>query len=142
MLELQKVNDLAVPPKRANPGDSGLDLYSVEELTITPGETKAIGTGWKMAVPVGYEIQIRPRSGLALKKQITVGNSPGSVDANFRGEVKVILINEGKNDFEVRVGDKIAQMVIAEVTLWEPIIVESLEDTKRGTGGFGSTGER
>lgn len=140
MLKLQKINDLAIIPKRATPGDSGLDLCSVEDCTLSPNESKAIGTGWKMSVPLGFEIQIRPRSGLALKKQITVGNAPGTIDCKYRGEVKVILRNEGSLNFQVSIGDKIAQMVVAPVILWEPELVESLEETTRGEGGFGSTG--
>ena len=140
MLKLQKVNELAVIPNRAHLGDSGLDLYSVDSLTIAPNQTKLVGTGWKMSVPMGYEIQIRPRSGLAFKKQVTVGNSPGTIDSGFLGEIKVILKNAGDTNFEVKVGDRIAQMVIAQVELWTPEVVESLEDTARGAGGFGSTG--
>lgn len=140
MLKLKKLNDLAVKPKRANPSDSGMDLVSVVNVIIPPGKTVAVETGWAMAVPVGYEIQVRPRSGLALKKQITVLNSPGTVDSSYRGEVKVILHNESDVDFAVSVGDKIAQMVIAEVILWEGDEVDQLDETSRGVGGFGSTG--
>ena len=142
MLKLEKAHTDAVLPKRANPGDSGLDLCSVEEdFFMWPGETKLVSTGWKMGVPIGYEIQIRPRSGLALKNSITVGNSPGTCDANFRGIVKVILRNEHKNEtFEVKKGMRIAQMVIAKVELWSPEVVNSLSETDRGSSGFGSTG--
>lgn len=142
MLKIQKINELAIVPNRANPSDSGLDLYSTEDCYLESGDSLAIGTGWKMSVPIGYEIQIRPRSGLALKKQITVGNSPGTVDSEFRGEVKVILHNESSVSFQVKQGDKIAQMVIAPVLLWNPEVVESLDETDRGEGGFGSTGVR
>jgi len=93
-----------------------------------------------MAVPLGYEIQIRPRSGLALKNKIMVLNSPGTVDCNYRGEVKVILYNEGKEPFKIEVGDRIAQMVVNKIELCEPIIKGSLSETVRGEGGFGSTG--
>lgn len=142
MLKLKKINDLAVKPKRANPTDSGMDLVSVEDLVIPSGKTVAVATGWQMSVPSGFEIQVRPRSGLALKRQITVLNSPGTVDCSYRGEVKVILHNEADTDFNVSVGDKIAQMVIAPVILWEGEEVEELDETERGTGGFGSTGVR
>lgn len=142
MLKLQRINELAIKPKRANPTDSGMDLTSVENVIIPPGKTVAIATGWKMAVPSGFEIQIRPRSGLALKRQITVLNSPGTIDCSYRGEVKVILHNEADTDFSVSVGDKIAQMVIAPVFLWVGEEVSELDETERGSGGFGSTGVR
>lgn len=140
MLKIKKIHENAVLPKRAKFGDSGLDLCSVKELVIKPNSTALVPTGWQMEVPVNFEIQIRPRSGLALKKSISVGNSPGTVDANFRGEVCIILRNEGTEDFPVMVGDRIAQMVVAPVLLWEPEVVEELSDTSRGAGGFGSTG--
>jgi len=140
MLEIQKIHEDAVPPKRSTPGDAGLDLTSVENMVIQPEEVKLVPTGWKMSVPMGYEIQIRPRSGLAFKKKIMVLNSPGTVDCHYRGEVKVILYNEGKEPFEIKVGDRIAQMVINQVELWEPEIREELSETVRGAGGFGSTG--
>ena len=140
MFEIEKIHDDAIPPKRSNPSDSGLDLISVENLTLNPEEVKLVPTGWKMSVPKGYEIQIRPRSGLAYKNKIMVLNSPGTVDASYRGEVKVILYNEGKEPFEIKKGDRIAQMVINKVELWEPVLTEKLSDTVRGDGGFGSTG--
>jgi len=140
MLEIQRIHDDAIPPKRSTAGDAGLDLTSVEDMVIHPEECKLVPTGWKMAVPMGYEIQIRPRSGLAFKKKIMVLNSPGTVDCHYRGEVKVILYNEGKVPFEIKKGDRIAQMVVNQVELWEPEIKEELSETVRGAGGFGSTG--
>jgi len=140
MLEIQKIHVDAIAPKRSTAGDAGLDLTSVEDMVIGPEEVKLVPTGWKMAVPMGYEIQIRPRSGLAFKKKIMVLNSPGTVDCSYRGEVKVILYNEGKEPFEIKKGDRIAQMVINQVELWEPEIREELSETVRGAAGFGSTG--
>jgi len=140
MLEIERIHDDAIPPKRATTGDAGLDLTSVEDMVLQPEEVKLVPTGWKMAVPMGFEIQIRPRSGLALKNKIMVLNSPGTVDCHYRGEVKVILYNEGKEPFEIKVGDRIAQMVINKVELWEPELREKLSETDRGDGGMGSTG--
>jgi len=140
MLEIQRIHDDAITPKRSKAGDAGLDLTSVEDMIIQPEEVKLVPTGWKMAVPLGYEIQIRPRSGLALKNKIMVLNSPGTVDCSYRGEVKVILYNEGKEPFKIDVGDRIAQMVVNKIELCEPIIKGSLSETVRGDGGFGSTG--
>ena len=140
MLEIQRVHEDAVIPKRSNKGDAGLDLTSVIDKILNPEEVALIPTGWKMAIPLGYEIQIRPRSGLALKNKIMVLNSPGTVDCHFRGEVKVILYNEGKEPFKISKGDRIAQMVINKVELWEPQLKEKLSETARGEGGFGSTG--
>ena len=140
MLEIEKVSSNAVPPKRSNNSDAGLDLSSTETITVFPKEVKLIPTGWKMAVPNSYEIQIRPRSGLALKKKIMVLNSPGTIDSHFRGEVKVILFNGGDDPFEIKKGDRIAQTVINKIELWNPKIVEKLPETDRGADGFGSTG--
>ena len=142
MLKIKKLNDLAILPKRANLQDSGLDLYSIEEVIIYPNESKLIPTGWAMEVPLYFEIQIRPRSGLAIKNSITVGNAPGTIDSIFRGEVKVILRNEGKESFLVKYGDKIAQAVVCPVCLWNPVVVDELSETNRGAGGFGSTGNK
>ena len=140
MLKIKKVNENAIPPKRSKQGDSGLDLFSCENCIIKPGERRLISTGFQMSVPEGYEIQIRTRSGLAIKNGIVVGNSPGTCDSNFRGEVKVILFNLGNSDFLVTIGSRVAQMVVAQVELWEPEIVEELSETDRGSSGFGSTG--
>ena len=116
-------------------------LRAAESVVLQPGETRLVATGFSMSLPIGYEAQIRPRSGLAANHQITILNAPGTIDADFRGEVKVILTNLGRHSFEVSHGDRIAQMVIAKVE--RPIIriVESLDETARGSGGFGSTGK-
>lgn len=139
-LKVIKLNDLAIIPKYEHPNDAGLDLVSIEELEIAAGESKLIHTGISIELPSGTEAQIRPRSGLALKHQITVLNTPGTIDEGYRGEIGVILINHGKEPFKISKGMKIAQMVIAPVIRVEIEEVDSLSDTSRGTGGFGSTG--
>ena len=122
---------------------AGMDLRAnlAETLTIVPLQRVLVPTGLFMALPIGYEAQIRPRSGLAFKHGITVLNSPGTIDADYRGEIKVLLINFGTEPFDIKEGERIAQMVIAkhEVAQWE--IVESLDETNRGAGGYGSTGK-
>jgi len=127
-------------PAYATPGAAGMDVLAAEDVTLEPGARHAVATGFAVAIPEGYEIQVRPRSGLALKHGIGVPNTPGTVDSDYRGEVKVILINHGAEAFPIRRGDRIAQLVLAPVTLaaWEE--VGELDDTARGAGGFGSTG--
>ena len=139
-LKIFKLDSSAITPQYSHPGDAGLDLFSIEEQTILPGETKLIRTGIAIALPEGTEAQIRPRSGLALKYSITVLNTPGTVDAGYRGEIGVILINHGRKSFEVIPGMKIAQMVITSFIAAEVELVKQLDDTTRGDGGFGSTG--
>ena len=117
-----------------------MDVVAAEDVTIAPGARHAVATGLAMAIPAGYEIQVRPRSGLALKFGITVPNTPGTIDSDYRGELKVILINHGNSDFEVRRGDRVAQLVLAPVTRAKWLEVAALDDTARGEGGFGSTG--
>ncbi len=121
---------------------AGMDIVAAvkEEMILLPGETKLIPTGLKIAVPNGYEAQVRPRSGLALKKNIGVLNSPGTIDSDYRGEVGIILSNFGKEPFAVNRGDRIAQMVIAPVVQVKIVEVNELSETARGAGGFGSTG--
>jgi dUTP pyrophosphatase len=121
---------------------AGMDLRAAvtESVVLSPGARAMIPTGLTIALPNGYEAQVRPRSGLAAKFGITCLNSPGTIDADYRGEVKVILINLGQDDFEVKRGERIAQMVIAPVTRAELKVVAGLDETKRGAGGFGSTG--
>jgi dUTP pyrophosphatase len=109
-------------------------------MTLRVGKRYAVATGFAFAIPDGYEVQVRPRSGLALKHGITCLNTPGTIDSDYRGEVKVILANLGEDDFIITKGDRIAQIVVAPVTQGTMIEVESLDDTARGTGGFGSTG--
>ncbi|KAB2879499.1 dUTP diphosphatase [bacterium] len=139
-LKIQRIHPDAKLPEYAHPGDAGLDLFSVDEAVIRPGESKLIGTGIIIELPENTEAQIRPRSGLALKHQITVLNSPGTIDHGYRGQVGVILINHGIKPFTVESGMKIAQMVIAPVMSVNVIDTGTLTETKRGEGGFGSTG--
>jgi dUTP pyrophosphatase len=127
-------------PAYATAGAAGMDVVSAEDVTIAPGARHAVATGLAMAIPDGFEIQVRPRSGLALKHGITVPNTPGTIDSDYRGELKVILINHGTVPFEIRRGDRVAQLVLAPVTRAGWIEVETLDDTARGAGGFGSTG--
>ena len=129
-------------PKYETEGSSGLDLAANidEQIEILPGKSAIIPTGLAVAIPKNYEIQIRPRSGLAAKNQISVLNTPGTIDADYRGELKVILINLGNKVFEVKKGLRIAQMVLTPVIKARFKEVTELESTKRGSGGFGSTG--
>ena len=127
-------------PAYATDGAAGMDVLAAEDVTIVPGMRHAVATGFSLAIPDGYEIQVRPRSGLALKHGITLPNTPGTIDSDYRGELKGILINHGSDDFPIARGDRIAQLVLAPVTLaaWQE--VDELGDTVRGAGGFGSTG--
>lgn len=127
-------------PRYATPGAAGMDVVSAEDVILAPGTRHAVATGLAMAIPQGFEIQVRPRSGLALKHGITVPNTPGTIDSDYRGELKVILINHGDEPFAITRGDRVAQLVLAPVIQgrWEE--VEQLDDTVRGSGGFGSTG--
>lgn len=129
-------------PKYMTPLASGMDLYAniKYDLVIAPGRYEIIPTGIQLEIPPGFEGQIRPRSGLAAKYGITLLNSPGTIDADYRGEIKIILINHGTRNFTIKRGDRIAQLVIAPVTKAELVEVEFLEDTQRGSGGFGHTG--
>tara|TARA_R110000751_G_scaffold2018_8_gene8892 strand:+ start:241099 stop:241560 length:462 start_codon:yes stop_codon:yes gene_type:complete len=127
-------------PAYATSGAAGMDVLAAEDCVIAPTQRHAVATGLAVAIPRGYEIQVRPRSGLALKHGITVPNTPGTIDSDYRGELKVILINHGADDFVIQRGDRIAQLVLAPVTqaTWEE--VDELDATTRGAGGFGSTG--
>ena len=139
-LGFKKINPDAILPVYAHPGDAGMDLYSVDNLIVAPGERALVHTGLVMNLPAGFEAQVRPRSGLALKNGITVLNTPGTIDEGYRGEVGVILANFGDAPFTVSRGSKIAQMVVSPVTRVMPIEVDEVDDTERGAGGFGSTG--
>ena len=131
-------------PKYETNGSSGMDLSAniEKEIEIAPGKTSIIPTGLAVAIPKNFEIQIRPRSGLAAKNQISVLNTPGTIDADYRGELKVILINLGENTFKVEKGLRIAQMILCPVVKAPFKEVDELEDTIRGSGGFGSTGAK
>ena len=154
-LKIKKLSPDATVPTRADAGSSGWDLYASEEVIINAGERKVVATGLAMEVPVGYEIQIRPRSGIAAKQGITVLNTPGTIDASYRGEVKVILVNttslRAKPDapieqlaalqFQIKKGDRIAQAVVMKLPEVTIVETEELSDTSRGAGGFGSSGK-
>ncbi|HEX5238965.1 MAG TPA: dUTP diphosphatase [Sphingomicrobium sp.] len=127
-------------PARATEHAAGLDVVSAENLTLAPGERHAVATGFAIAIPEDYEVQVRPRSGLALKYGVTCLNTPGTIDSDYRGEVKVILANLGSEPFEVRRGERIAQLVPAPVLKADFREVAELTETSRGAGGFGSTG--
>jgi dUTP pyrophosphatase len=136
-----KLSNRAVLPTRAHPGDAGADLYSAEEVVIYPKNRYAVSTGLTIAIPPSYVGLIYPRSGLALRSGITVLNAPGTIDAGYRGEVRVILINLGNHSYRVKVGNRIAQLVVQEVTAAEfSEEREALPAGERGTSGFGSTG--
>ena len=140
---IKKVNVKAIIPKYESPGASGLDLSACLDgkITIKPGDKKLIPIGISLSIPKGYEIQIRPRSGLAMKDSISVLNTPGTIDSDYRGEIKVILFNFGKKDFEVINGLRVAQMVLCPIAKAELHEVNNLDITNRGDGGFGSTGK-
>ena len=127
-------------PAYLSAGAAGMDVVAAEDLTLAPGQRRAVATGFAMAIPDGYEVQVRPRSGLALKHGITCLNTPGTIDSDYRGEVKVILANLGDAPFEVVRGERIAQLVPAPVLRARLVETELLDDTSRGAGGFGSTG--
>ena len=127
-------------PSYATAGAAGMDVVAAEALTLAPGTRAAVATGFALGIPDGYEVQVRPRSGLALKHGITCLNTPGTVDSDYRGEVKVILINLGEAPFVIARGDRIAQLVPAPVQRATLESVDALDDTARGDGGFGSTG--
>lgn len=139
-VSFKRISPDASLPSYARPGDAGMDLKSAEDAVIEPGARLLVHTGLAMALPEGYEAQVRPRSGLALKHGITVLNTPGTIDEGYRGEVGVILFNTGDTAFKIAKGDRIAQMVIAPVTRARIVETDDLGSTERGAGGFGSTG--
>lgn len=127
-------------PVYATAGAAGMDVVSAEDVVIAPGGRHAVATGLAVAIPHGFEMQVRPRSGLALKHGITVPNAPGTIDSDYRGEVKVILINHGAEPFAIVRGDRVAQLVVAPLVQGAWMEVAELDSTERGEGGFGSTG--
>ena len=129
-------------PKYETDGSSGMDIAAFinENIEVKPGEKEIVPTGFSLSIPKGFEVQIRPRSGLSAKKGISVLNTPGTIDADYRGEIKVILINLGKENFLIENGNRIAQMVVCPVTQVKMEEVDELSETSRGAGGFGSTG--
>jgi len=139
---IKKLSKTAIVPKYETQGASGVDISANinEDLTLATNESILVPTGIAVSIPQGFEIQIRPRSGLAAKKGISVLNTPGTIDADYRGEIKVILINHGNEPFVIRNGDRIAQMVVCPIVQAKFEQVDELSDTERGSGGFGSTG--
>jgi dUTP pyrophosphatase len=142
VVEFRRLRADAILPQYMTEGAAGLDLAAALDapLTIAPGERALVPTGLAMAIPPGFEGQVRPRSGLAMKHGVTCLNSPGTIDADYRGEVKVLLVNHGREPFVVKAGERIAQLVIAAVARAQVVDVAELSDTARGAGGFGSTG--
>lgn len=131
-------------PAYQTSGSAGMDLCAAVEadapLVLAPGGRALVPTGFALALPAGFEAQVRPRSGLALRHGVTVLNAPGTIDADYRGEVKIIMINSGSEPFSIKRGDRIAQLIVAPVTRAQLTLADDLEDTSRGAGGFGSTG--
>jgi dUTP pyrophosphatase len=127
-------------PAYASDGAAGMDVVAAEDVTLAPGGRHAVATGFSLAIPPGYEVQVRPRSGLALKHGISLPNTPGTIDSDYRGELKIIMINLGAEPFAIARGDRVAQLVVAPVQPARFIEVDTLDETSRGAGGFGSTG--
>ena len=140
ILKVKRLAEGAQLPHYAHPGDAGLDLFSNESAALDPGQSRLVRTGISVELPENTEGEVRPRSGLALKHAITVLNSPGTIDAGYRGEVGVILINHGRERFVIEKGMKIAQLLVKPVIMAEVKEVGELSETRRGQGGFGSTG--
>lgn len=142
VLRVRRSRPDAILPRYATAGAAGLDLSAALDapITLRPRERAAVPTGLVIELPEGFEGQVRPRSGLAARHGVTVLNAPGTIDADYRGEVKVLLVNLGDEDFVIRSGDRIAQLVVAPVALVEVCEVDTVSDTARGSGGFGSTG--
>lgn len=139
-VKFRRIDPAAMLPSYAHPGDAGMDIRSIEDLVIDPGARKLVRTGLVMMLPPGYEAQVRPRSGLALKNGVTVLNTPGTIDEGYRGEVGVVLANFGSEPFRVEKGSKIAQIVVAPCTRAKIEETVEIDSTERGEGGFGSTG--
>jgi len=135
----ESAKDIPIP-SYATPGSAGLDIRSAEDVDIRPGDRAAVGTGLYLEIPPGFEGQARPRSGLALKHGVTLLNSPGTIDSDYRGEIRMIMINHGREKFTIRRGDRIAQIVFAPCVQAEIDETDELGDTSRSSGGFGSTG--
>ena len=138
-IEITKTSDAKLP-QYANSGDSGVDLYSTEDYNLKPMERQLISTGIKIAIPEGYEAQIRPKSGLAINHGISPINTPGTIDSSYRGEIKVPIINLGQESYIIEKGKKIAQMIFTKVEKAEFVELQELNSTTRGNKGFGSTG--
>jgi len=141
-VEIVKLDKTLPTPFYAHHGDAGMDLYSAVELVLNPGERAIVPTGLKIAIPYGFEVQIRPRSGLAAKHGISIVNAPGTIDHQYRGELGIIMINHGKDPFSVKKGERVAQMIFNKIEFAYLEEVEELSSTERGLGGFGSTGTK
>jgi len=143
-IQIKKLHPHALVPRYMTELAAGMDVCALveEDLTLPPGQRVLVPTGLAFAIPKGYEIQVRPRSGLAIKHGIALVNSPGTIDADYRGEVRIIMINHGGEDFLIRSGDRIAQLVVAPVAQGVIEVVDELSETDRGAGGFGHTGHR
>ncbi|MBL6857419.1 MAG: dUTP diphosphatase [Pelagibacteraceae bacterium] len=143
-IQIKKLSNEVLTPKYETSGSSGMDIaaYIDKDVVINSGDKALVPTGFSLSIPHGYEVQIRPRSGLAVKKGITVLNTPGTIDSDYRGEVKVVLINLSKDKFIVKKGERIAQMVVCPIEQVSVEEVKELSGTDRGTGGFGSTGAK
>lgn len=139
-ISVQRLRPDARFPQYMTDGAAGMDVFAVDGVTIAPGARLAVATGVALGIPTGHEGQVRPRSGLALKHGVTVANAPGTIDSDYRGELKVILVNLGAEPFVVRPGDRVAQLVVAPVARAQLREVEQLDSTDRGEGGFGHTG--
>lgn len=140
-VKIERIHPDAIIPKYAHKTDCGADVFAVEEVTLKPHTTEIIKTGIKIAIPGGYEVQVRPRSGLSLKSPLRIANAPGTIDSDYRGEVGIIMENTGNLSYTIEKGDKIAQLVIAPTPMMEFTEVSELDNTERGEGGFGSTGK-
>jgi dUTP pyrophosphatase len=140
-LRFRRLSEAARPPSRAHDGDAGYDLHAAEAAVLAPGERASVGTGIAVAIPEGHAGLVLPRSGLAARHGISVVNAPGLIDAGYRGEVRVLLLNTDREaPFEIAPGDRIAQLVVVRVETPEPLELDELEETARGAAGFGSTG--
>ena len=139
-IKINKIKENAILPHYAHEGDAGVDLYSIEDYVLKPGQRILVSTGIKIAIPKGYEGQIRSKSGLALNYGISICNSPATIDSGYRGEIGVIAINHSNEEFKIKKGTKIAQMVFNKIEKAEFEEVKDLDTTKRGQNGFGSTG--
>jgi len=140
-IKIQKISNDAIIPRYAHDADAGMDIYSTEEIVIFPNHRGLVPTGIKVEIPKGYEIQIRPKSGLAIKHGITILNTPGTIDSGYRGEIKVIVINHSSKHYKIEKGQKIAQIILNKIEKIK-FTETKLGKTKRGEGGFGSTGLR
>jgi len=137
---IKKLHPEAIIPKYAHKGDAGMDLHSIEDIVLQPNKVTSVKTGLSVEIPEGYEIQVRPRSGLAFKYGITIVNTPGTIDAGYRGEIVGIMINHGEQPYPIKKGERIGQLVLKKVEYMEFEVKEELSESSRGEGGLGSTG--